>query len=63
MTRAEAKTRLLLGLYSPSRPWNIPAEAVAALRRDFPGVEVEEVFEHGFDARFGHDEVFGERAA
>jgi phosphoglycerate dehydrogenase-like enzyme len=42
VTRAEAKTRLLLGLYSPSRPWNIPAEAVAALRRDFPGVEVEE---------------------
>ena len=36
------KTRLLLGLYSPSRPWNIPAEAVAALRRDFPEVEVTE---------------------
>ena len=42
MNATAAKPRLLLGLFSPSPPWNIPSEAVAALRRDFPGVDVDE---------------------
>lgn len=42
MNATAAKPRLLLGLFSPSPPWRIPAEAVASLRRDFPGVDVEE---------------------